>query len=163
MEISRLRCSPPNDSFGRLRLRAVTENGARALRSGGRRAGAERKDRAERTAQRRPECSGAQPRKGQRVAKFPIQSEHERSAAHRPPPEQIGLHFGMTRHGWSAGYGTILSWLIRQAVSVSSVAIAFHGTELALPFWFWKSLPAEELQPSLYKTSSLPCGRAMTL
>src|SRR5213596_1412714 len=44
--------------IGRLRLRAV---GSRALRSKGRQAGAERRDGAERIAERRPECSGAQP------------------------------------------------------------------------------------------------------
>ena len=61
MEISRQRCPPPNDSFGWLRLRAVTEDGSRALRSEGRRAGAERRNGAQRIAERRPECSGAQP------------------------------------------------------------------------------------------------------
>src|SRR5439155_19334080 len=48
-------------SFGWLRLRAVTEDGSRALRSEGRRAGAERRIGAQRIAERRPECSGAQP------------------------------------------------------------------------------------------------------
>ena len=57
----RQRRPPPNDSFGRLRLRAVIENGSRALRSKGRRAGAERRNGAQRIAERRPECSVAQP------------------------------------------------------------------------------------------------------
>jgi hypothetical protein len=54
------RLLPWNRSWPR-RLRAVTEIGSRALRSKGRRAGAERRNGAQRIAERRPECSGAQP------------------------------------------------------------------------------------------------------
>jgi hypothetical protein len=63
-----------------------------ALRSGGRQAGAERSDGAERMAQRRPESSGAQPSpRRKRGAKWrseiPVRDERERKAANRPPPE----------------------------------------------------------------------------
>ena len=57
---SRTRRLPWNRSWPR-RLRAVIENGSGALRSKGRRAGAERRNGAQRIVERRPECSGAQP------------------------------------------------------------------------------------------------------